>query len=165
MNVTRRLLLVCSAFVLAGSLAACGSDTPTAQSTPTPTPTTPSPTTSAPATPSDRATGTPDTCAAADQARLALADVRDVSIIREGVDTFKAKVATFQSEVDTTIEVAKAEFATEAQAARSSMDALNAAVSQLGASPSASTLTAAGTALANATSSVSALVRAMDDAC
>lgn len=166
MNLPRRLLILGSAVLLAGSLSACGSETPTAQSTPTVTPSAPSPTTSAPATPSgSTATGTLDVCAAADQARLALADVRDVSIIREGVDAFKAKVATFQTEVDAAVEAAKSDFATEAQAARSSMDALGSAVEQLGASPSAGSLTAAGAALTSAISSVTQLVQAMDDAC
>jgi hypothetical protein len=161
-NLPRRLLALGSAALLAGSLSACGTDAPTAQ-----TPNTATPATSAPATPGGTAspTGTLDTCAAADQARLALADVGDVNIIREGVDAFKAKVATFQSDVDATIEAARADFATEAQAARTSMDALDAAVKELGASPSATSLKNAGTALTNATSSVTQLVRAIDDAC
>ena len=169
MNVTRRVLVIGSAFVLAGSLAACGSDTPTAQTTPTPT-------TSAPATPSavgtpsageatPGATGTAATCAALDQARLSLADVGDVNILQEGTNAFKAKVDVFEEDLDAVLEAAKSDFADEADAVRQARATLDSAAQQLGASPSVDGVAGVRTALSGLTTSFNQLVSAMDDAC
>lgn len=169
MNLSRRLLILGSAALLAGSLAGCSSDTPTAQTTPTPTRTltTPLPTLTVTATPTPAgsASGTLDTCAAADQAKLSLSDVKDVNIRKEGTAAFKAKVATLKTDVDAAVAAAKVDFAPQGEAVQEAMATLDTAVAQLGSSPSAESVKAVGTALDGVTTSVTALTSAMDDAC
>jgi hypothetical protein len=161
MIVARRLVLLGSAVLLTGSLAACGSDT-TAESTPTPTPTSSAVTTP---TPSPSGTGASATCAALDNARLALADVKDVNILQEGTNAFKSSVSTFEQQLEQVLEAARSDFATEADAVKQAKASFDSAVQELGDSPSVSSVQGVASALRDLTSSFGTLTDAMDDAC
>ena len=151
---TTRLLVAGAAALLTLGLSGCSSDSTSSSQTESATTAAASP-----------AASTGAVCVDVDASQAALQDVVNTRILQDGTDALKENFAAFEASVQTLVDSARTDFAAEADAVRSSVDALKAAINGLTDSPSVADAAAVAAAIKPVQESLSALVTAVKGAC
>ncbi len=106
-----------------------------------------------------------DLCGSADALRSSVGALRDVQIREEGADALRLAFAEVGDDVARLTASARDEYATQVADVESSVGALGTAIDAVGSSPSAATLSAAGTATRALVEDAGVLVDAVRASC
>jgi hypothetical protein len=137
-------------------LAGCSSDTSSDEAG----------TASSPSQDSSSTTGTSaDVCADLDTAKASLQALADTNIAQDGTTTLKARLTTVESDLQTVLDSAKAQFATQTTDVKSSLSTLDDSVAGLWDDPNATTLASVKTSLAAVKTSTQDLLTSVGDTC
>lgn len=133
---TRLLLLVPGvALVLSGLIAGCSSDSK------------------------------PAYCNDADQLKTSVQNLRDVDVVKNGLDSLKTALSNVQASAKTFAAAAKSEFAPQITALQNSLSGLDTAIKSVVGQPSAATVAAIGSAVSQVKNSASDLQNAASSKC
>lgn len=155
----RRALVACAALLCLGALAGCSSSSSATTSTASPP--------SVPTAPASEATasGASDVCTQRAAVKADLDALTSTQILKEGTDALRSRYQTLVTNSQQLREAAKVQYAAEATAAQTSLDALSAAVADLKASPSIAQASAIAPLLAEVKASMQSLLDAIQSAC
>lgn len=160
----RRALVACAALLCLGALGGCSPASSATTSTATSPSDSTAPASSAPAS-ATTASGASDVCAQRATVKADLDALTGTQVLNEGTDALRSRYETLVTNSQQLLEAAKVEYAAEVTAAQASLDALNAAVADLTASPSLAQASAIAPRLAEVKASMQSLLDAIQSAC
>jgi hypothetical protein len=109
--------------------------------------------------------GSAQLCGDVDAAQASLQALTGTDILNEGTSALKENFADFEASVQTLLDSARSDFASESDAVKAAVDSLKTAIGELSASPSVADAAAVVAALKPVQESVTTLLTAVKDAC